>query len=282
MQALKVLSKSCNFRDVTAKEYRDEAIHDAFVSGLLDSNIQKRLLKLQTLELQAAFNKARALDLTQRNSGYYTDTSTVSFNSNSAAVAQVKNERSSSDSNEKSVSAAVPKRNTKCFFLRYSYHTHTNCPAKESVCCNCEKIGHFSRMCGLNNKKILPSTSAALSLSVPKLASVQTSYNANSLAKSCIKIQLNGYGALALVDFGSTDSFVHPDLVEKSGMTVLSCREIVSLAAVSQQAKIRGHFFATITVEDECYSDVKLYVLPYLCANVILSQDWQSPRESVT
>ena len=33
MQALKVLSKSCNFRDVTSKKYHDEVIRDAFISG---------------------------------------------------------------------------------------------------------------------------------------------------------------------------------------------------------------------------------------------------------
>ena len=152
MQTLKVLSKSCNFRDVTAKEYRDEAIRDAFISGLLDSSIRKRLLEHQTLDLQAAFDKAGALDLAQRNLRYYTGTSTV-FNSNSAAVAPVKNEQSSSVSNEKSASAVVPKKNTKCFFCSYSYHARTNCPAKESVCYSCEKVVHFSRMCRSNNKK---------------------------------------------------------------------------------------------------------------------------------
>ena len=37
-----------------------------------------------------------------------------------------------------------------------------------------------------------------------------------------------------------------------------------------------------VSVEDECYSDVKLYVLSDLCTNVILGQDWQSRDDSVT
>ena len=108
-------------------------------------------------------------------------------------------------------------------------------------------------MCCLNNKKRLPSTSAALSLSVPKLASVKTSNNANSLTKFCIKIQLNGYNTLALVDSCNTDKFAHRDLIEKSGLIVLSGRETVSLASAYQQAKIRDHCFATVSIEDECY-----------------------------
>jgi len=56
LQALKTLSKDCNFRQVTAAEYRDEAIPDAFISGLISSNIRQRLLENKTLDLQAAFD----------------------------------------------------------------------------------------------------------------------------------------------------------------------------------------------------------------------------------
>ena len=56
LQALKILSKDCNFRQVTAAEYQDEAIRDAFRSGLISSNIQ------------AAFDHARALDIAQKSS----------------------------------------------------------------------------------------------------------------------------------------------------------------------------------------------------------------------
>ena len=87
-----------------------------------------------------------------------------------------------------------------------------------------------------------------------------------------------------MVDSGSTDSFVHPDVVEKSGLTVLqvATRETVYPAAASQHAKTQGDCFPTVSTEDECHSDVKLYVLPDLCANVILGQDWQSQHENVT
>ena len=65
MQALKVLSEGCNFQAVSANEYKNEAICDSFINGLLDSNIRKRLLENQTLELGAAFDQARALDQAQ-------------------------------------------------------------------------------------------------------------------------------------------------------------------------------------------------------------------------
>jgi len=71
LQALKTLSKDCNFRQVTAAEYRDEAIRDAFISVLVSSNIRQRLLENKTLDLQAAFDQAKALDIAQKNSESY-------------------------------------------------------------------------------------------------------------------------------------------------------------------------------------------------------------------
>ena len=39
LQPLITLSKGCNFRQVIATQYRDEAIRDPFISGLTSSNI---------------------------------------------------------------------------------------------------------------------------------------------------------------------------------------------------------------------------------------------------
>ena len=41
LQALKTLSKDCNFKDVTAAVYRDEAIRDSFITGLLSNSIRQ-------------------------------------------------------------------------------------------------------------------------------------------------------------------------------------------------------------------------------------------------
>jgi hypothetical protein len=54
------LSKDCNFSQVTANQYRDEAVRDAFITGLLSTNIRQRLLENKTLNLQTAFDQARA------------------------------------------------------------------------------------------------------------------------------------------------------------------------------------------------------------------------------
>ena len=69
--SLKELSKDCNYKDVKALQYQSESIRDAFINGLTSNNICQRLLENKTLDLQTAFDQARALDIAQRS--WYAD-----------------------------------------------------------------------------------------------------------------------------------------------------------------------------------------------------------------
>ncbi len=46
---------------------REEAIRDAFITGLLSNAIRQRLLKNKTLDLGSMFSQARALDSAQKS-----------------------------------------------------------------------------------------------------------------------------------------------------------------------------------------------------------------------
>ena len=93
---------------------------------------------------------------------------------------------------------------------------------------------------------------------------------------------INGLFVNALVDSGSTDNFINPKQVERLSLTILPSRETVSMASSSLSAKMKGYCSATIVLHNQTYENVKLYVLPNLCADVILGQNWQSNHESVT
>ena len=58
LQQLKSLAKDCNFKNVTADQYRDYAIRDAFIAGIQDGQIRQRLLEQETLDLQKTYDKA--------------------------------------------------------------------------------------------------------------------------------------------------------------------------------------------------------------------------------
>ena len=90
LQALRTLSKECNFKNVTAEQYREEAVTDAFISGLHSSLIRQRLLENRTSDLPTMFDQARALDSAQKNSELFSMSSGISV---MAAVPENKNVR---------------------------------------------------------------------------------------------------------------------------------------------------------------------------------------------
>ena len=64
---LEKLRRNCNFKAHTAVECGDEAMRDAFISGLASPAIRQRLLENKELNLETAYNQASALDLAQQN-----------------------------------------------------------------------------------------------------------------------------------------------------------------------------------------------------------------------
>ena len=71
LQALKRLSKDCSFRSVTAEQYREDLLHDAFINGLTSNAIRQRRLEKDDLALDAAFEQAFFLDRAQQQSSSY-------------------------------------------------------------------------------------------------------------------------------------------------------------------------------------------------------------------
>ena len=72
LQALKTLSKDCNFKNIKATQYRDESIPDAFITGLLSNSIRQRLLENKTLDSKTMFDQARSLESVMKSSESYT------------------------------------------------------------------------------------------------------------------------------------------------------------------------------------------------------------------
>ena len=69
--ALKLLAKDCELRAVSADTYTQEAIRDAFISGISSPVIRQRLLEKESLTLHEAVQLARSLDSAQRNAEVY-------------------------------------------------------------------------------------------------------------------------------------------------------------------------------------------------------------------
>ena len=114
LQALNLLSNDCKFKPLTAKEHKDIAIRDAFISGLKSTTIRQRLLENKELDLENTVQQARCLEIAQKNSESYNATS-MHQQSQSSSVASINNLQTDQI-------AAVPKINDKCFFCGAKRH----------------------------------------------------------------------------------------------------------------------------------------------------------------
>ena len=69
--SLEKLAKDCNFRTVTAPQYKQEMVRDAFINGISSHMVREKLLENDQLCLETATQLAKELDLAQKNSNSY-------------------------------------------------------------------------------------------------------------------------------------------------------------------------------------------------------------------
>lgn len=144
MQELQRLGKSCNFEAVSAEENKLQYIRDAFISGISSPLIRQRLLESNTLTMDEAFNKARALEQAQKHSASYESNvaamSELNLEHNNVAAIPLKHNKTTERRQEESVKED-------CFFCGNQRHPRSKCPARESECRKCKKTGHWAKVC---------------------------------------------------------------------------------------------------------------------------------------
>jgi transposase InsO family protein len=276
LQALKTLSKDCNFKSVTAAQHREESIRDAFISGLQSSLIRQRLLENKTLDLTTMFDQARALDIAQRSSEQYSFPPSLPI---SAATSEnIIEENSTSAVLPDTMNHITAAASGKCPFCGFSMHPRSRCPARDAICHSCNKKGHFARVCRSSTSK----TSTAAGASRPSLASITTAAAPPALSKATCDVYINDIKTDCLVDSGSDESFIHPDIVKRHGIKLHHCKSAVNMASASLKANSLGYCEVKVTLQDQTYEHVRLSILPDLCADLILGRDFQQLHESVT
>ena len=285
LQALKTLSADCNFRQVTADEHRKQYIRDAFVRGLRSDWIRQRLLESRDLDLDTAFDKARALEAASKHSQSCTSTDTdqESFN---AAIPRNNLQSSTykSDSSYKNSATTSGQNELKCYFCGNDRHSRTTCPAREAICFYCQKVGHFAKVC--HKKKLVPSMGAAkkVSASIQPRSTIATISNRVpvSLEKAAATVTINGNPVKALFDSCSSENFVNPQFAKAAKLRTFPCTESVSMASADYAVNIKNYTTADIDFGGQKYKDVRFGILDSLCNDVILGLDFQTQHKSVT
>ncbi len=151
------------------------------------------------------FTKAQSLDVAQKSSDSYVVSNPPSF---PAATVTLSSPHSGEfvDDGECTIAAAT---GPKCHFCGYNKHPRYKCPAKDATCRQCQKKGHFAKVCK-SNPVSHPDTVASMH---PTLAAIY-SPTPPTLIKSSMEVTINGVRVRALIDSCSSESFIHPYLAD--------------------------------------------------------------------
>ena len=269
---LKTLAKPCQFTAVSAVVHQEEAIRDAFITGLRSHYIRQRLLENEALDLQTAFANARTLAVAQKNSENYASPSCSAVNPQSTDY----NPRYQENPPEKYValtrsgkppwppnkpppwSQNKPNYSSTCYFCGKSpKHPRNRCPASEATCYKCQKKGHFSKVCKGNpapSDKFVAATGEFSpqsppsspkhggSSSYPPCWSIMSTQTVpHTINKSMTDILINEKPVQAVADSASTYSFMHPACADSLKLKVYPAREKISMASKSLTTEATGY-----------------------------------------
>ena len=117
---------------------------------------------------------------------------------------------------------------------------------------------------------------------VTMLISNTTSASLGSLKQAALYVLVgeNGTGT-ALMDTGSSGSFMCLGYVRKHRLQMKPAAGNVSMASSSLKASIKGQCTVNFNLLGEWDPDVKLSVLPNLCSDIILGQDFMSQHSII-
>lgn len=259
LRTLQHLAFDCDFKTVNAEQYRNEYIRDAFIAGIYSPKIRQRLLENLKISLEEAFNQAMSFEMAENNSkDFNTNHPTMELN-------QIEDANQAGNSNL----AATPSRRH-CFFCGGNVHQRIKCPAFHAICQNCDKKGHFAKVC--RNADFKKTTNAVLESKIQQLGAISAASPA-SLSKTTVSITINNYKADALIDSGSSTSFIDNNFAHMLSLKRLPWKETVTLASKKRTSSVDGFCYATIQLNEHTYNRKPLYILDDLCADVIIGHD---------
>ena len=137
------LAKDCEFKAVTAAQYKDDLVRDSFINGISSAEIRQRLLEKKTLNMKNAYSIAMTMADAKRDNQFFCNSSSVSAE---PQVVSAVNDDAQSMNENKEVTSAVTK--SACFHCGSNKnHDYKKCSAISLTCYSCGNKGHISRAC---------------------------------------------------------------------------------------------------------------------------------------
>lgn len=257
LQALRLLSKGCNFKNVTAEQNENEFIRDSFIAGLSSPSARQRLLENSTLTLDQAHKQARALEMARIHNDSYQQASSSSF----VNAANTNNKKEGIQET--------------CYFCGDKRHARRNCPAAGTTCLKCNKRGHFAKVCRSTDLHQSASTNydEPLVAKEDRKLSSHVVAGTSNLEKAKTQITIDGcFKANALIDTGSTSSFIDERLVRQHRIKMSPCDQNITMAASDLKRKVNSLCSVNIDMQGHSFQ-ADLLIIENLCADIIIGHD---------
>lgn len=260
-QTLKNLAIDCSFESVNAEDHKNQFIRDAFITGLDSNEIRRRLLENTNLTFEEALNQAFTYENAETNAKSYINSKQI------FSAAQTASTSNSIEHKTPSTSSSAAKRKYCWFCGALGLHQRIKCPAFHSLCGKCGKRGHFSKVC-----RSEPSANA---ICEPLLVESSGTCAASpaSLQQATIPISINQVRADALIDTGSSLSFISKNIAQFLNLSRKPCHQTITLASIGNTSVADGICFPTIEMGGYVYKRVPLLIIENLCADVIIGHD---------
>ncbi|XP_054712929.1 uncharacterized protein LOC129222440 [Uloborus diversus] len=275
LSALKQLSKDCNFEAVTADQNKNDYIRDSFIAGLNNSQIRQRLLENISISLEGAYNQARSLELAKVQADNYSDADySTTFNQNAACQsssvdgsATNRHDKMNEAFDTLTTTAASISKKGQCYFCGGNRHSRNLCPAKNALCKLCSKRGHFQRVC--LSRVVSAKEHPVASTDCIATVSAASLY---CLRKSIIQIEVNSIKANALIDTGSSLSFIDHTFGKKCGIQILPYHGKITMANSSLFSDVVGQAQVNIKMQGYVYN-ISILIMKNLCSDVLIGHD---------
>ena len=164
-------------------------------------------------------------------------------------------------SEDKQVMCAVVSNNESCCYCGVGQHLRKSCPASKLSCGYCFKRGHLESVC--MKKK------SCVATMVP------------CLSKSTTVIRVNDVLLNALIDTGSSDSFISERKARELNLELLPYVINLSLASGNCQAQTIGKVIVSLKMQGHVYESFTLGVISNLCSDVLIGHDLLSEHNNL-
>ena len=173
-------------------------------------------------------------------------------------------------------------------FCGGSYHNRRVCPARDACCNNCNKKGHFRKVCRSNSNAGATATIYEDPSAIAAIHGFPT-YNCTtgitaafpqSLSHAAVPLSIHGHTLTTLIDSCRSDSFMSENIAKMLKLKIKPSTRNIYMALSTMNTAILGYCEIDLKLNGPDYKNVRLSLLKDLCSDVILGRhDFQTQHQ---